>query len=110
MKFEEKLMKLESENQEINQQILNIQHLYSEIKNENINLKAQLERANDSVVQAQNEMELYKARAQRILQEKENLISFKKEDVIESNEKLSVLSNYNEELKFVSNLQIHYLF
>lgn len=94
-------MKLENENQEVNQQILNIQHLYSEIKNENINLRAQLQRADESVVQAQNEMELYKARAQRILQEKENLISFKKEDVVASNEKLSVLSNYNEELKFV---------
>lgn len=103
-KLEERLLKLETENQEINQQILNIRHLYSEIKNENSSLKAQLERANESVLQAQNEMEQYKARAQRILQEKENLMSFKREDFIESNEKLSVLSNYNEEMKFVFNI------
>lgn len=94
-------MNLEYENQELNRQILTVQHLHSEEKNENGNLKIQLERASERVLHAQNEMEQYKVRAQRILQEKENLISFKKEDFIESNEQLSVISIYNEELKYV---------
>lgn len=96
-KMEENISRLEAENQEISQQLLNIQHLYSETNNENINLLAQLERANEIVSAAQNEMEQYKARAQRILQEKEILIAFKKE--VETDENTCILATYNEELK-----------
>lgn len=102
VKLEEKITKLEAENQEINHEILNIRHLYSEMKNENVSLKLLLDRANESVLHAQNEMEQYKARAQRILQEKENLLSFKQEEgFTDLNQKITALSNFIEDLKFV---------
>ncbi|XP_022902416.1 golgin-84 [Onthophagus taurus] len=100
--MEEKILKLESDNRELNKQILNLQHLYSELQNENINVKSQLERANESVSIAQNEMEQYKNRAQRILQEKEKLLSHKSssnENSSSENESDKFLNKYNNQLK-----------
>lgn len=102
VKLEERIVRLEAENQEINHQMLNVLHLYSEAKNENVSLKAQLDRANETVLHAQNEMEQYKARAQRILQEKENLLSFKREGFTDLNQKLTAMSTFIEELKYIS--------
>ncbi|KAF5300381.1 hypothetical protein FQR65_LT01002 [Abscondita terminalis] len=97
-KYEDKINKLECENEEINQQLINIRHLYSELQNENSNLQSQLDRTNESLVATQNEMEQYRARAQRILQEKEKLINLKQgKQGVESND--LIISTYNEELK-----------
>lgn len=71
--------------------------MYSELKNENSNLQFQIERCNEQVGQAQIEKDQYIARAQRILQEKEKLISLKQENV--SNEETNIFETYNEELK-----------
>lgn len=92
-----KLAKLEIENQDLQKQLLNMKHLYSEIKNENSNLHLQLERANEQVYDAQLEKEQYKARAQRILQEKEKLISIKGDGQVSEEENLML--KYNEQLK-----------
>lgn len=92
-----KLSKLEFENQDLQKQLLNLKHLYSEMKNENNNLELQLERANEQILETQLEKEQYKARAQRILHNKEKLISIKNEpqDLIED----SIIIKYNEQLK-----------
>lgn len=95
-----KIAKLEADNQDLQKQLLNLKHLYSEIKNENSNLWLQLERSNEQIVEAQNEKEQYKIRAQRILQEKEKLISImeKKEQGIQDD---AIIIKCNEELKYV---------
>lgn len=72
--YEEKITKLEQENEEFNQQLINMRHLYSELQNENSNLHSQIERVNETLTMTQNEMEQYRARAERVLQEKEKLI------------------------------------
>lgn len=93
-----KLAKFEFENQDLQKQLLNMKHLYSEIKNENVNLQLQLERATEQVSEVQIEKEQYKARAQRILQEKEKIISIKHEGQgIEESD--NVVLKYNEQLK-----------
>ncbi|KAK4872126.1 hypothetical protein RN001_016250 [Aquatica leii] len=97
-KYEDKINKLECENDEINQQLINIRHLYSELQNENSNLQSQLERTNESLIVTQNEMEQYRARAQRILQEKEKLINLKQNNAGVENNDL-IITTYNEELK-----------
>lgn len=89
---------MEFESQDLNKQLLNIQHLYSELKNENCNLQFQIERCNEQVAQAQMEKDQYIARAQRILQEKEKLISLKQENVSHE-ETNNIFETYNEELK-----------
>ncbi|KAJ8936442.1 hypothetical protein NQ314_012304 [Rhamnusium bicolor] len=94
----EKLAKLEFENQDLNKQLLNMQHLYSELRNENANLQFQVERSNEQVAQAQIEKDQYIARAQRILQEKERLISLKQENT-STEEAQNIFATYNEELK-----------
>ncbi|KAJ8955333.1 hypothetical protein NQ318_003427 [Aromia moschata] len=94
----EKVAKLEFENQDLNKQLLNMQHLYSELRNENANLQFQIERSNEQVAQAQIEKDQYIARAQRILQEKERLISLKQENS-SSEETQNIYATYNEELK-----------
>lgn len=89
---------MEFENQDLQKQLLNLKHLYSEMKNENGNLHLQLERANEHILETQVEKEQYKARAQRILQEKEKLISIKNvdQDIGESD---NIIMQYNEQLK-----------
>ncbi|KAL1493465.1 hypothetical protein ABEB36_011512 [Hypothenemus hampei] len=96
--LQSKFAKLELENEDLNKQLLNIQHLYSEMRNENSNLQIQVERLHKQLDSAQYEREQYVARAQRILQEKEKLISLKKETEHEEVES-SILNTYNEELK-----------
>lgn len=95
-----KLAKCEIENQDLQKQLLNMKHLYSEIKNENGSLQLQLDRANEQLSEAQVEKEQYKARAQRILQEKEKLILIKN-DGQSTNENESLVIKYNEQLKLV---------
>ncbi|KAJ8985857.1 hypothetical protein NQ317_006229 [Molorchus minor] len=95
--IQEKLAKIEFENQDLNKQLLNMQHLYSELRNENTNLQFQIERCNEQVTQAQIEKDQYIARAQRILQEKERLIALKQENV--TDESQNIYATYNEELK-----------
>lgn len=93
-----KLAKLEFENQDLQKQLLNMKHLYSEIKNENTNFQLKLDRLTEQVSEVQIEKEQYKARAQRILQEKEKLISIKNEGHgIEESD--NVMLKYNEQLK-----------
>lgn len=95
-KYEERITYLEVNNQDLNKQLLNIQHLYRELQNDNSNLQLQVERANLHVEQAQNEMEHYKIRAHRVLQEK----AAQKETSVENLEvDNSVIASYNEELK-----------
>ena len=68
------------------------------MQNENTNLRNDIERAHEAVYQAQNEMEQYKSRAQRILQEKEDLINLQHsslKDPVENN----MIDTYNAELK-----------
>ncbi|KAJ8923600.1 hypothetical protein NQ315_010179 [Exocentrus adspersus] len=93
----EKVAKLEFENQDLNKQLINMQHMYSELRNENANLQFQIERCNEQVAQAQVEKDQYIARAQRILQEKEKLISLKQENTF--SETSNLFETYNEELK-----------
>lgn len=100
--FENKISHLEQQNQQLNRQILNLQHLYSETKNENVTLSEQLQRANECVAATNAEMEQYRARAQRVLQEKEKLITYKSQT--DSDDAESVLANYLEELKYVSHM------
>lgn len=95
---EEKISALQEQNQQLSKELLNFQHLYYEVKNHNSNLQAQVHRANESVAAAKTEMEQYRTRAQRILQEKEKIISFKESSPqnIENND---ILISCNEELK-----------
>ncbi|XP_049820330.1 golgin-84 isoform X2 [Aethina tumida] len=94
----QKIAKLELENQDLNKQLLNLQHLYSGLRNDNSNLQTQIERTNEQLSFAQQEKEQYIARAQRILQEKENLIALKQENASpEENE--NIFANYNDQLK-----------
>ncbi|CAG9762338.1 unnamed protein product [Ceutorhynchus assimilis] len=98
--LQSKLAKLELENQDYNKQLLHIQHLYSEMRNENASLQFQVERLNEQLASAQNEKEQYVARAQRILLEKEKLISLKQTSSENDQENdSSIFVNYNEELK-----------
>ncbi|XP_057672886.1 golgin-84 isoform X2 [Diorhabda carinulata] len=94
----ERIAKLELENQDLNKQLLNMQHLYSDLRNENSNLRFQIERANEQVAEAQIEKDQYIARAQRILQEKERLISLKQQNNSDENVE-NIFTTYNEELK-----------
>ncbi|XP_066158897.1 golgin-84 isoform X2 [Euwallacea fornicatus] len=99
--IQSKLAKLELENQDVNKQLLNIQHLYSEIRNENANLQFQVDRLNEQLSSAQSEKEQYVARAQRILQEKEKLIALKQKNPgneIEDVER-NIYMNYSDEQK-----------
>lgn len=93
----EKIAKLEIDNHDLNKQLLNMQHLYCAMRNENSNLQFQVERANEQVAEAQIEKDQYIARAQRILQEKEKLISFNQENTSDDNE--NIFATYKEELK-----------
>lgn len=95
-KYEEKVCVLQQQNEELSKQLLNLQHLYYEVKNQNDNLQAQVQNANESAAAARSEMEQYRSRAQRILQEKEKMISFKEHVQIENSD---VLAMCNEELK-----------
>ncbi|XP_063928347.1 golgin-84 isoform X2 [Zophobas morio] len=96
--YTETITKLENEVRDLSKQLLNLQHLYAELRNENTTLCSQVEASNYLVTTAQSEMEQYKARAQRILQEKENLILLKNESKSLENSD-QILTNYNEELK-----------
>lgn len=96
-RFETKIAFLEQQTEELNKQLLNLQHLYSETKNENITLKEQVSRANECIVLTNAEMEQYRMRAQRILQEKEKLIAYKNDSHGETDN--VVLTNYLEELR-----------
>ncbi|KAG5872813.1 hypothetical protein JTB14_015342 [Gonioctena quinquepunctata] len=90
--------KLELANQALNKKLLDLQHLYSELRNENAGLRFQVERTNEQLVEVQKEKDQYMARAQRILQEKEALISLKQEN--KSNKEMeNIFSTYNNELK-----------
>jgi small-conductance mechanosensitive channel len=68
------------------------------LRNENTNLRSQVEASNYLVTTAQSEMEKYKARAQRILQEKEDLILLKNQSRSAENSD-QILTNYSDELK-----------
>lgn len=94
-----KLSKLEFENQDLQKQLLHLKHLYSETKNENNNLQLQLERATEQIAETQIEKDQYKARAQRILNEKERLISMKNEGQGSENTDNIHVIKYNEQLK-----------
>ncbi|RZC38354.1 golgin-84, partial [Asbolus verrucosus] len=98
IQYNEKINTLEYEIQNLNKQLLNIQHLCAELRNENINLQSQVETANYLVATAQSEMEQYKARAQRILQEKEDLIALKNKSKSPENSDY-IMTNYNDELR-----------
>ncbi|XP_044765050.1 golgin-84 [Coccinella septempunctata] len=98
-RYLERISKLEFENDDLSKQLLNVQHLYSEIRNENSILKSNLERANEAVNSAEMEMEQYKARAHRILQEKERIICLKPGDTALDNVEENIYRSYNEELK-----------
>ncbi|XP_030748447.1 golgin-84 [Sitophilus oryzae] len=93
-----KVARLELENHEVTKELLNIQHLYLEMRNENANLHSQIERINEQLIQSQKEKEQYVIRAQRILQEKEKLIELKQTN--NSGEQgRNIFETYNEELK-----------
>lgn len=99
-KYENRILQLEEQNLQLNSQLLNLQHLYSELKNENSLLNEQLQRANECVAATNVEMEQYRIRAQRVLQEKEKLIAYKQQigpDDSECDD--TILGNYLEELK-----------
>ncbi|XP_050519102.1 golgin-84 [Diabrotica virgifera virgifera] len=96
--LDQKIAKLELDNQDLNKQLLNMQHLYSDLRNENFNLQFQMEKASEQVTEAQIEKDQYIARAQRILQEKEKLISLKQENQSSENND-NIFITYNEELK-----------
>ncbi|CAH0546651.1 unnamed protein product [Brassicogethes aeneus] len=90
----EKIAKLEFENQDLNRQLLNLQHLYSELRNNRVNLESKIQRLNEELDNTQKAKEQYKVRAYRILQEKEKFI---KENDKEVND--DIYANYNENLK-----------
>lgn len=97
-----KVAQLELENRDLYKQFLNIQHLYSEIRNENISLQFKVDRLNEQLASAQSEKEQYVARAQRILQEKEKLISLNQGDHVSNEQENNIFMTYNEELKYMS--------
>ncbi|XP_017779529.1 PREDICTED: golgin-84 [Nicrophorus vespilloides] len=97
-KFEDHIKKLEEETQQLTKQNLNLQHLYSEAKNENASLQNQAQRSAEIAQQAYHQMEQYKVRAQLILQEKEKLINVKS-NTKDCDSQNQILSTYNEELK-----------
>lgn len=99
----ERISKLEFENDDLSKQLLNMQHLYLEMRNENSILKSTLERANEAVNIAEMEMEQYKARAHRILQEKEKIICLKPDDNTSENVEENLYRSYYEELKLFLN-------
>lgn len=94
-----KLSKMEFENQDLQNQLLHLKHLYSETKNDNTNLQLQLERATEQIADTQIEKEQYKARAQRILNEKEKLIAMKNDGQGSEITDYLVVIKYNEQLK-----------
>ncbi|CAH1153574.1 unnamed protein product [Phaedon cochleariae] len=96
--LQDRIAKLEFENQDLNKQLLNLTHVYSEQRNENANLQFQVERANEQLAEAHLEKHQYIARAQKILQDKEKLISLKQDNNIDQETK-DVFAIYNEELK-----------
>lgn len=100
-KSENKISALEQQNQELSKQLLNFQHLYYETKNENSSLHDQISRANECVAATKSEMEQYRARAQRILQEKERLLSLGDHIPADASDESNLLLTYNEELKLV---------
>lgn len=74
--------------------------MYSELQNENSNLQSQLDRVNENFILTQNEMEQYRARAQRILQEKEKFIELKNENLSGSEStNIQLMNSYVTELK-----------
>ncbi|KAF7287021.1 hypothetical protein GWI33_002857 [Rhynchophorus ferrugineus] len=97
-RLQTKVARLELENQEVNKQLLNVQHLYAEVRNENVNLQGQIERINEQLIQTQMEKEQYVIRAQRILSEKEKLLSLNQADVI-NEESRNIFGLYSEEMK-----------
>lgn len=103
-----KIAQLELENQDLYKQFLNIQHLYSEIRNENISLQFKVDRLNEQLASAQSEKEQYVARAQRILQEKEKLISLNQGDHESNEQENNIFMTYNEELKYTLLNAIYY--
>ncbi|CAG9855088.1 unnamed protein product [Phyllotreta striolata] len=92
----EKIARLELDNQDLNKQLLNMHHIYSALRNENSNLQFQIERANEQAAEAQLEKDQYLARAQRILQEKEHLLSLNQAATSEDD---NIFASYNAELK-----------
>lgn len=76
--------------------------MYSEIRNENISLQFKVDRLNEQLASAQSEKEQYVARAQRILQEKEKLISLNQGDHVSNEQENNIFMTYNEELKYMS--------
>jgi myosin heavy subunit len=96
--YHETINELEIEVRDLNKELLNLQHLCAELRNENTNLRSQVEASNYLVTTAQSEMEKYKARAQRILQEKEDLILLKNQSRSAENSD-QILTNYSDELK-----------
>lgn len=104
-----KVAQLELENRDLYKQFLNIQHLYSEIRNENISLQFKVDRLNEQLASAQSEKEQYVARAQRILQEKEKLISLNQADHDSNEQENNIFMTYNEELKYTPlNIMYHF--
>lgn len=100
-KYESKVVQLEQGSQQLSKEILNLQHIYNIIKNENTALTEQLKRTNECLAATEAEMEQYRARAQRVLQEKEKLIAYKNQVGSDGSENESaVLANYLEELKY----------
>lgn len=99
-RLQTKVARLELENQEVNKQLLNVQHLYAEVRNENVSLQSQVERINEQLTQTQMEKEQYVIRAQRILSEKEKLLSLNQANVT-NEESGNTFVLYSEEIKYV---------
>lgn len=96
-KLEAQLAKCEGENEQLSKEILNLQHMHSGLLHENSNLQSQLDRANEAVLLAQNEMQEYRARARRMLEDREKaLLPQQEQTSLDIN---SEIVKINQELK-----------
>lgn len=100
-RYEVRLEQLENQNKQSSIEILKLKQVCNEITNEAFILKDELKRAKKALAAANAEMEHYKIRAQRVLQEKDKMISYKQEhaesDGAESDK--AMLAKYLEETK-----------
>ncbi|XP_071056029.1 GRIP and coiled-coil domain-containing protein-like [Onthophagus taurus] len=107
--YECKNIELEDYNNRLRRQLLDLQHNFSEVNNENEFLKSQVEQARNCVLTVENEMIDYKNKVQKVLCNKE--FNFVKEipDKIKINEDLQKNIEYLEEVNRVLSLKIQTL-
>lgn len=99
--LQDKVDSLTKENDHLSKELLNIKHQYSQLSNDNTNLRYQIESLTKQLSEAEKEKNIYIARAQRILQEKEQTVALQQSS-LNKDETENVYAAYNEELRLVT--------